>query len=176
MKKASFLFIVLIIASVISYAQAPPEAPGLEFVCELKVKLNPALVVGETGHGVRRIIPIIGGTVQGPKMKGEILSGGADWQVVRKDGVAELEAHYQFKTDDGVLVYIKNVGIRAATPEVAARIAKGEQVDPNEYYFRAVPKFEAPFGSKYEWLNNAIFICKALRNPDSVSIQVWKVL
>lgn len=176
MKKTVYLFIVMIIASVISYAQTAPEAPGLEFVCELKVKLNPALVVGETGHGVRRIIPIIGGTVEGPKIKGEILNGGADWQVVRKDGVAELEAHYQFRTDDGVLVYVKNIGIRAATPEVAARIAKGEQVSPSEYYFRAVPKFEAPFGSKYEWLNNAIFICKALRNPDNVSIQVWKVL
>ena len=175
MKKVYLSLLLILLCAFNNYAQSTPEAPQLEFVCELKVKLNPAIVVGETPHGVRRIIPIVGGTVEGPGIKAEILNGGADWQIVRSDGVAELEAHYQMKTDDGVIIYIKNTGIRAATPEVAARIAKGEQVSPSEYYFRAIPKFEAPKGSKYEWLNNAIFICKAQRNPDNVAIQVWKV-
>lgn len=157
-------------------AQSPaPQQPGLSFVCQLNVKIGTAYVVGETPRGTRRIIPILGGTVEGPSLKGEILPGGADWQIVRKDGVAELEAHYQFKTDDGVIIYIKNVGLRVATTEVAARIARGEQVNPAEYYFRAIPKFEAPSG-KYDWMNNAIFICTAFRNPETVVIQVWKVL
>jgi Protein of unknown function (DUF3237) len=171
-----YIIILSVFFSFHSKAQNAPEAPALSFVCELKVKLKPALVVGETPHGTRRIIPIIGGTFEGPNMKGEVLDGGADWQIVRKDGVAELEAHYQIKTDDGVLIYIKNVGIRVATPEVAARIAKGEKVGDNEYYFRAVPKFDAPIGSKYEWMNNAIFVCRGVRNPDYVAIQVWKLL
>ncbi|GAA4469031.1 DUF3237 domain-containing protein [Nibrella saemangeumensis] len=160
-----------------AFAQKPekPEAPQLEFVCELRVKIDKAYVVGETPHGLRRIIPIVGGTFAGPKLKGNILNGGADWQIVRKDGVAELEAHYQMKTDDGVIIYIKNTGLRVATPEVAARIGRGEPVSSSEYYFRAAPKFEAPAG-KYEWMNNAIFICTAERNPDSVIINVWKVL
>jgi Protein of unknown function (DUF3237) len=170
------LFLLFLLFSCKSIAQSLPEAPGLAFVCELKVKLKPAIVVGETPHGTRRIIPIIGGSFEGPKMKGEILDGGADWQIVRKDGVSELEAHYQIKTDDGVVIYIKNVGLRVATPEIAAKIAKGELVSPNDYYFRAVPKFDAPIGSKYEWMNNAIFICKGVRNPDGVVILVWKVL
>jgi hypothetical protein len=168
--------IILLLFSFDCFAQNIPDAPGLEFVCELKVKLKPAIVVGETPHGTRRIIPIIGGSFEGPKMKGEILDGGADWQIVRKDGVSELEAHYQIKTDDNVVIYIKNVGLRVATPEIAAKIAKGEIVSPNDYYFRAVPKFDAPIGSKYEWMNNAIFICKGVRNPDGVVILVWKVL
>lgn len=155
-----------------SFAQ---DAPQLDFFCELKVKLDPALVVGETAHGIRRIIPIIGGTVEGPKVKGEIISGGADWQVLRKDGVMELEAHYQFKTDDGVIIYVKNVGLRAATPEVAARLAKGEKVPASDYYFRAVPKFEAPIGN-YDWINNSLFVCTGERLPDAVLIRVWKVL
>ena len=75
-----------------------------------------------------------------------------------------------------VLIYIKNIGIRVATPEVAARIAKGEKVGEDEYYFRAVPKFDAPIGSKYEWMNNAIFVCRGVRNPDYVAIQVWKLM
>lgn len=156
-------------------AVAQNNTPSLEFFCELNVKLDPALVVGETPHGTRRIIPIIGGTVSGPKIKGEIIRGGADWQVVRKDGVTELEAHYQFKTDDGVLIYVKNIGIRAATPEIAAKIAKGEKVDPSEYYFRAAPKFEAPTG-KYQFINDALYVCSGERLPDSVLIKVYKVL
>lgn len=154
------------------YAQ---EAPRLEFFCELDVTLDPALVVGDTPHGTRRIILITGGTVTGPDIKGEILKGGADWQIVRRDGVAELEAHYQFKTDDGMVVYIKNVGVRVATPEVAAKIAKGETVDPGQYYFRATPRFEAPAG-KYAWINDTIFICTGERKMNSVVLKVWRVL
>lgn len=172
--KNSLLFLFLLIPA-LGFAQTPSNPPGLEYVCELKVKLNKPYVVGETPHGLRRIIPIIGGTVEGPKVNGEILNGGADWQIVRKDGVAELEAHYQIKTDDGVIIYIKNLGLRVATPEVAARIGRGETVNPSEYYFRAIPKFEAPIG-KYEWMNNAIFLCTGERNPDNVVIKVWKLL
>ncbi|GAB4005265.1 DUF3237 domain-containing protein [Spirosoma migulaei] len=175
--KSGCIFILLITISRYTAAQKAesPPAPGLSFVGQLNVKVGAPYVVGETPHGLRRIIPILGGTVDGPNLKGEILSGGADWQIVRKDGVAELEAHYQFKTDDGVIIYVKNVGLRVATPEVAARIGRGEQVSPTEYYFRAVPRFEAPPG-KYNWMNNAIFICTAFRNPETVVIQVWKVL
>jgi hypothetical protein len=165
---------LLLFFSLKTMAQNNPEAPGLEYICELKVKLKPAIVVGETPKGMRRIIPIIGGSFEGPHIKGEILDGGADWQFIRADGVAELEAHYQIKTDDGVVIYIKNTGLRVASPEVAARISKGEAVPSSEYYFRAVPKFEAPQG-KYHWMNNAIFICKGIRNPNNVAIQVWKV-
>lgn len=165
----------LILFTIQIQAQSIPEVPKLEYICELKVKLKPAIIVGETPKGLRRIIPIIGGMFQGPNINGEILDGGADWQIVRKDGVSELEAHYQIKTDDGVVIYIKNVGLRVATPEVAARIGRGELVPSSEYYFRAVPKFEAPTG-KYEWMNNAIFICTGERNPDNVSIKVWRVL
>ena len=151
------------------------DIPKLEFFCELNVTLDPAIVVGDTPHGTRRIIPIIGGKVAGPNIKGEILKGGADWQIVRKDGVAELEAHYQFKTDDGIVIYIKNVGVRVATPEVAAKIANGEKVDANQYYFRATPRFEAPTG-KYGWINDTLFICTGERNTNSVVLKVWRVL
>lgn len=151
-----------------------PVPPALEFVCDLKVQLAAPYVVGDTPHGLRRIIPIVGGTVEGPLVNGEILGGGADWQVVRDDGVAELEAHYQFRTDDGITIYIKNTGLRVATPEVAARIGRGEAVPASEYYFRASPKFDAP-GGKYGWMNNSLFICTGVKNPDHVLIQVWKV-
>ena len=151
-------------------------APRLEYVCEINVQLDPAMVVGETAHGIRRIVPIVGGTVSGPQIKAAIIRGGADWQLLRKDGNTELEAHYQFKTDDGVLIYIHNVGVRLASPEIAAKLARGERVDPSQYYFRAVPRFEAPIQSKYAFLNDAIFVCTGERLPNSVRLMIWKVL
>ncbi len=169
------LFFILIFSMKTFSQTTPPPAPGLEYVCELRVQLDPPLTVGQTPKGLRRIIPIIGGTVTGPVLNGTIYDGGADWQFIRKDGVAELEAHYQFKTDDGVTIYIKNEALRVATPEVAARIAKGEPVPASEYYFKGRPKFEAPEG-KYFWMNNAIFICQGVKNPLDVSIYVWRVL
>lgn len=158
-----------------TFAQAVPTAPGLEFICELQVTVDPALVVGETMHGTRRIIPITGGTFSGPKLKGTIVNGGADWQLVHPNGVAELNALYTLKTDDGTLIYINNRGMRSATPETAQRIANGESVNPDDYYFRAAPSFEAPPG-KYDWLNRALFISKGIRAPKGVTIQVWQVL
>ena len=166
------IVISLLCCNLCVYSQ---DAPKLEFFCELNVTLDPAVVVGDTPHGTRRIIPITGGSVTGPNIKGEILKGGADWQIVRKDGVAELEAQYQFRTDDGTVIYIKNVGVRAATPEVAARIAKGENVDASQYYFRTTPRFEAPVG-KYWWVNDSIFVCTGERKSNSVVLKVWKVM
>ena len=166
------LIISLLLCHIIVSAQ---DAPRLEFFCELDVTLATPIVVGETSHGTRRIINITGGNVTGPKIKGEILDGGADWQVLRKDGVTELEAHYQFRTDDGAIIYIKNVGVRIATPDVAARLARGEDVDAGQYYFRTLPRFEAPPG-KYAWINDTIFICTGERKANSVLLKVWRVL
>jgi hypothetical protein len=169
--KNSLIF-ALLFSTISVSAQDPPR---LEFFCELNVTLAPPIVVGETSHGTRRIIKITGGQVKGPKIKGEILDGGADWQMLRKDGVTELEAHYQFRTDDGTIVYIKNVGVRVARPDIASRLAKGENVDPGSYYFRTLPRFEAPAG-KYAWINDTIFICTGERTANSVLLKVWRVL
>jgi hypothetical protein len=152
-----------------------PIAPSLEFFCELNVQIDPPLTVGDTPYGVRKIIPITGGFVTGPDLKGTIISGGGDWQVVRSDGVAEIEAHYQFKTIDDTVIYIKNTGLRVTSPEVAEKMARGEYVPGSEYYFRGFPKFEAPKGV-YEWMNNCLFLCSGLRLPNRVLIHVWKIL
>ena len=156
-------------------SSSTPLAPQLEFVCELKVKIASALTVGETPHGTRRIIPITGGSFSGPNLKGTIINGGADWQVVRKDGTTELNALYTLQTDDGTLIYVNNKGVRVATPDIARRIANGEKVSPDAYYFRAAPSFETPPG-KYDWLMQTLFISKGIREPDGVTIQVWKIL
>ena len=119
--------------------------PTLEFIFEATVTLDPPREVGRTKYGIRRIIGINGGTFAGPKMKGLVLPGGADWQTVRADGTADLVATYSLQTDDGVIIFIENAGIRTATPEVLARLAKGEDVPPRSILYAYCNKIRSRF-------------------------------
>ena len=147
----------------------PQNTPQLEFALQLKVTLGEAYSCGDTQHGQRTIIPITGGTFEGPNIKGTIINGGADYQLNNKaTGRTELEAIYCIKTDDGVNIHVRNRGI--------INSGKDEQGNPT-FYFKAAPQFEAPVDSKYAWLNNAIFVCQ----PDfatgfkGIVLNVWKV-
>jgi len=151
--------------------------PGLQFVFEIQVDVTPGklLELGATARGVKKIVPILGGQFEGSGIKGSIMPGGYDWQLIRHDGVAEVDARYVLKTDDDVLITITNKGLRHGTREAMQRIADGQLVEQTEYYFRTAPVFEtAP--DKYNWLNRNIFIANGVRKPDQVLIQVWMVL
>ena len=129
--------------------------PGLEFVYEAQGELEPPRAIGDTYDGTRRIVPIVGGgRVDGPQIKGRLIGNAADWQWTRPDGVTVADAIYAIETDDGVVIQIRNRGLRHGPPEVMARLIAGEVVDPDEYYFRTVPEFIAPNGA-YEWLNRS---------------------
>ena len=149
--------------------------PKLEFAFEAVITLDSVQDLGITTYGKRRIIPITGGTFEGPNMKGTIVAGGADWQTVRTDGTADLEARYTLKTDDNALIYIQNKGIRIGKPEVLARLAKGEKVNPSEYYMRTTATFEVAEG-KYSWLTKSVVVATGMRNAKSVVIRFYKVL
>lgn len=150
--------------------------PELEFVYEARGELEPPRQIGETYDGTRRIIPVVGGgRVEGPRIAGRLIGNSADWQWTRHDGVTVADAIYAIETDDGVVIQIRNRGLRHGPPEVMARLAAGEEVDPAEYYFRTVPEFIAPNGA-YEWLNRSIFICAGARYPLGIRLWVWRVL
>jgi hypothetical protein len=168
-------FILLMATAKNTTAQTTLPEPKLEFIFEAKVTLDPIQELGITTYGKRRIIPITGGTFTGPNMAGTIVAGGADWQTVRTDGTADLEARYTLKTDDGALIYIQNRGIRHAKPEVLARMAKGEKVDPSEYYMRTAAIFEVAEG-KYSWLTKSVVVCVGARMSDHVLLRFYKVL
>lgn len=141
-----------------------PAAPELEFAVRLHVTLGQAYSVGKTTHGTRIIIPITGGTFEGPEIKGEILPGGADYQMVdASTGHTEVEAIYCIRTDDGVTIHVRNNGII--------------EMSKDGMYFTCAPKFEAPADSRYAWLNNRLFVCR----PDfsvpteGINLNVWMV-
>jgi hypothetical protein len=149
--------------------------PELRHVFDIEAEVGPIRDLGATPHGRRRIVPILGGTVKGPRLQGVLVPGGADWQYVRGDGVVELVARYSIGAADGTEIAVTNRGLRRASPEVLARMAAGEAVDPALVYCRAVPLFEAPAGP-HDWLNGSLFVCDAVRLPDKVQVAVFEVL
>ena len=148
--------------------------PNLEFAFELKADLSPAIDLGPTPAGFRRIIGIVCGAFEGPLLRGVILPGGADWQIIRSDEVTELHAQYILSTDDGALIQVNVRGLRHARGDALAKIEAGEVVDPSEYYFRFAPVFQAPEG-RYAWLNQSIFVGSGQRMQRAVCLQVFRI-
>ena len=170
MKKQLFIMALLLgcMLSVSAQSYPPKDTPQLEFALQLKVTLGQAFSIENTQHGRRTVIPITGGTFEGPSIKGTIINGGADYQLANAQGRTELEAIYCIKTDDDIYIHVRNRGI----------IAGGQDADGKPtFYFKAAPQFEAPADSKYGWLNNALFVCA----PDfsqqfqGIVLNVWKV-
>ena len=150
MKKLLLTFLLAAYGLMTNAQTYPPkDTPQLEFALQLRVTLGEAFSIENTQHGRRTVIPITGGTFEGPLLKGTILNGGADYQL-NAENRTELEAIYCIKTDDGVYIHVRNRGI----------IANGKDANGNPtFYFKAAPQFEAPADSRYGWLNNALFVC-----------------
>jgi hypothetical protein len=148
--------------------------PALTEVFEARVRVAPAQELGEIGGGRRRIIPILGGTLSGARLSGEVLPGGADWQTIFPDGRTEVLARYTLRASDGALIGVVNRGVRRGAPEVIARLTAGEIVDPSEYYFRTSPVFEVAAGP-HQWLLDYVFVGVGIREPDCVRLKVFAV-
>lgn len=140
----------------------------------LSADVEPPQVI-EGPLGKRLFIPVTGGTFRGDRLSGILQSGGSDFQLLRPDGVAELDVRVTLLTDDGIALQLKGHGIRHTTPEVLARIMAGAEVEPSEYYFREALFFEAPSG-KYAWLNRILAIAKGGRRKSEVFIDAYEVL
>ena len=150
-------------------------APGLRFAFAIKAKVGPVQDLGQTARGHRRIIDIVGGEVAGPRLDGEILPGGADWQIVRPDGTIEVVARYTIRSSSGAMIYVQNEGLRVASPEILARMSQGELVPFDSYHFRTAPRFETAEPS-LKWLERATFVGVAARTPDRIAIGFHEVL
>ena len=148
--------------------------PVLTHVADFSVEVGAPIAVGETAQGLRRVVPIIGGVIQGMRLNGTILNAGADYQIIGPDGFTRLEARYVARLDDGSMLYIENTGVRFGPPEVMARITRGEPVDPAEVYFRSAPRFETA-APGHQWLTKPLFIATGSRFPDRVALSVFEV-
>lgn len=148
--------------------------PILQPVCDLVVNLSPSHEMGVCPTGTRRIIPIIGGSAQGPLLNGRILPVGADWQTVLADGIADLDARYAIETVDGAIIEVISKGIRHASADVAARIAAGESVPASDYYMRTAIRLETGHAD-YAWVNRALFLAAGAKVASTVHLSVHRV-
>ena len=146
----------------------------LTHVSDVTIEVGSPISIGETREGLRRMIPILGGHVRGPRLKGAILPAGADYQLIRADGYTTLDARYAARLDDGAMIYIVNTGVRFGSPETMARITRGEPVDPAEVYFRTTPRFETA-SLDHQWLTRPLFLATGARHLDRVELRVYEV-
>ena len=146
----------------------------LQLLLQARITLAAPRELGETPRGRRRSIEITGGSFSGLRLSGRVLPGGADWQIVRSDGVAYLDARYTLETADGALIYVENRGYRHGPREVIERLARGEDVDPALYYMRTTPWFETS-DPRYAWLNRIVCVGTGARRADAVELEFFEV-
>jgi hypothetical protein len=150
------------------------DTPELRHLCDLAVELGPPIEMGDAPKGKRRIIPIVGGRVEGERLRGRVLNLGADWQTLFEDGTAELDTRYAIETRDGAIIDIRNFGFRHGPRHVLDALARGEAVPPDAYYMRTTARFETA-DLRYAWLNRIITVGTGAREPASVLLSLFEV-
>jgi hypothetical protein len=146
-----------------------------EPIFTIHAELEAIMNLGQTPLGERRIINILGGPVRGPRLNGRILPGGADWQIIRTDGAADIQARYTIESDAGARILVDSEGLRHGPPEIMARLARGEDVDPALYYFRTLMRFETA-DPAVDWMNRTLAIAHGKREARAVRLDVYEVL
>jgi Protein of unknown function (DUF3237) len=140
----------------------------------LREQVPPLLVVGQTPNAFRRIGVIQGGSFEGERLSGEVVTGN-DWQAVRTDSCIKLDVRLVLRTTDGALIVMTYQCLRAGPPSVIEKLDKGEVVDPRSYYFRMNPIFETS-SPKYDWMNRIIAIGIGHRLADGPLYSIFEVL
>lgn len=150
----------------------PPPAlvPMTQVVCEV----SPLVSLGEGPYGERRYVPLGGGTVRGPELNGTLLEGGFDWQINRADGVLVIAAHYVIRAEDGSLIEVTSDGLRHGPPEVMARLGRGEDVDPGEYFFKTLIRFHTG-APAWLHLNKTMAIATGRREAARVILDYYRL-
>jgi hypothetical protein len=141
----------------------------------MHVQVGTLLNIGAVPHGTRRTAPLGGGTFEGPRLRGSILPGSTDWQLLRSDGVLEMDLRFTLRTDDGALISMSAFGLRHGPSEVIAAISRGEAVDPSTYYFRTMPRF-ATAHPAYLYLNRLVAVASGDRRPEGPIYTIHEVL
>ncbi len=166
----------LLLTAAAPVAEKGPSAPAPKLTWAFSVRADVAAPteMGEVEGGRRRFIAIRGGEVRGPRLSGEVIPGGGDWQTIRPGGLTEVMARYFLRASDGTVIEVTNPGVRVASAEVIERLSRGELVDPSQYYFRTTPQFKVAEGA-HSWLARSVFVARGIRMPDHVMIDFYVV-
>jgi hypothetical protein len=151
-----------------------PPAPALIPMTQVRCEVGELVTLGAAPHGERRYVPLGGGSVAGPELNGSIVEGGVDWQLHRADGVLEIAAQYVVRTVDGALVEIRSDGLRHGPPEVMARLARGEVVPREAYFFRTVVRFTTG-APAWAHLNKVMALACGEREARLVKLDLYRI-
>lgn len=151
-----------------------PPTPQLKWFADLAIEVSAPQEIGLAVRGRRRLIPIVGGQVKGDGWNARVLPGGADFQLIVNERMAELDARYTLETDGGEMIYVRNRAIRSGTAEDMQRLARGETVDPARIYFRCSPSFETA-SPKFSWLSERLFVGTGVRLPSQVRLRFFEI-
>ena len=152
-----------------------PAPPPLHWMCAVTCEVGAVVSLGGPAkHGERRFVPILSGNVQGPELSGDLLEGGVDWQVQRADGATDISAHYVLRTADGALIEVQSDGLRHGPPGVMARLARGEDVPPQDYFFRTLVRLTTGHAS-WLHLNKVMAIATGRREAGRVLLDFWRI-
>lgn len=147
-----------------------------ELLFTVRIELHPLQQLGTTPNGQRSICPVLGGVFAGPRLSGTILPhAGSDHLLRRADGSFQQDVRMTLETDDGALILMTYRGVRHASAEVSARIARGEHVDRHEYYLRIAPFFETG-AERYLWLNHIVSVGIGERTSNGADYEIFQIL
>lgn len=149
-------------------------SPGLAFMFRVKAEVEAPLEIGNTPRGMRRMIPILGGTAEGPRFSGQVIPGGIDYQLIVDPGMAEIHARYALEDAHGARIYVENTGLRRGPPDLIDKLRRGESVDPQQIYFRTAPRIETA-AEAYLWMTRSLFVCSGARFPNHVLIDFYEL-
>jgi hypothetical protein len=141
----------------------------------VEVQVATLAKIGAVPYGTRTLVPVSGGRFEGPRLRGKVLPGGADWTLLRSDGVLELDLRIALETDDGAAIAMSSFGLRHGPPDVIAALARSEQVDPSRYYFRTTPRFETA-APGYAFLNKLLAVSVSDRKPAGPVYTIYEIL
>lgn len=148
-----------------------------QFLMDMHLQVEmPMTLLGDTQYGERRIAKVLGGSFEGPRLKGKVHPGGGDWILNRIDGVTQLDVRLTMETHDGAQIYMTYRGLRHGPADVMAKLNAGQPVDPSLIYFRTTPYFETAKDGPYAWLNRSCFVSLGRREPTGPIYQVFEVL
>jgi hypothetical protein len=146
---------------------------NVEFVFKATFEVPPPVEIGALSPGTRRVSQIVGGSVEGPALGGRVI-GGSDWLMLRNDGVLEMDARLTIESSRGGIVTMRYTGFRHGPKEVLERLGRGEQVDPDTYYFRTVPSFESA-APELNWLTKTVFVATGTRSATGPTYYVYAI-
>jgi hypothetical protein len=151
-----------------------PPPPALLPLARIECAVGPIVSLGQMAVGERRVVALTGGRVHGPELNGQVVAGGVDWQVLRSDGVIEINAHYVIRADDGTLIEVQSSGLRHGSAPVLAQLARGEPVARDAMYFRTAVRFTVA-GAAWQQLNNTLALACGARQAGRVLLDLYRV-